>query len=209
MKQFYIFLLVLFFIPIFLFANEFFYQQDELKSGYIIAEEVYLTNNIIELPTNKVEILKFTPNFKFLDAGDIHCIVDFFIQYCQVSTNFCNYDFARNKNNNILDELQIHFIDKNTNNILTIPCINNGQDMVWDMECSRLVQLYGSFIFTYGRCEQLKNYAIGFYISDKYGNLLDDNNNKIYHILSENERQALIEKPFLKMKNVFYTVNKQ
>ena len=179
-----------------IFANEIFAHRTEPKTGYVLSGG---EDETAECMTNKIEILKFTPKLSYLESGDIHCIVDFFIQYRQVSSNFYDYGFARNPENHKLEMLKMHFLDADEYEILSISCVNGGQDMIWDMDGVRIVKLYGSFIMTYGRCDYLNGCVLKIAMSDKHGNLLDDSGNKIVYDLTKNDIDALTSKMILKM----------
>ncbi len=181
-----------------IFANEIFAHRAEPKTGYVINGNA--EDEALERMTNKIEVLKFTPKFSYLESGDIHCVVDFFIQYRQASSNFYDYGFARNPENHKLEMLKMHFLDADEYEILSVSCVNDGQDMIWDMEGVRIVQLYGSFIMTYGRCDYLNGSVLKIAMSDKHGNLLDDVGNRIVYDLSKDDINALTTNMILKMR---------
>ena len=152
-----------------------------------------------EPQTNQIEILTFKPRLAYLDAGDSNFVVEFFAQYCQVSTNFFSYDFARNAENNSIENVRIHFLGRDGTQLLTVPCVVEGQDMAWAMDGTRIVQLYGSFILTRERCENLKGLAAKLCVSDGRGNLLDGQGGIIEYDMTANDVSTLILNPLSKM----------
>lgn len=184
-----------------LMAGDFFSKHDEPKTGFVVGgggeDPASESQNVL---TNRIEILKFTPRFSYLDSGDIHCVVDFFIQYFQTSSNFCDYAFARNIENHKLEQLKIHFLDADEYEILSIPCINNGHDMIWDMQGTRIVQIHCSFIMTYGRCDYLNGNVLKMSMSDERGFLLGENGRKIVYDLTRNDIDNLTTKILSRIK---------
>lgn len=178
------------------FSEAAFCLDEELKSGYVISNPTETTETRIIHPCrDKDETIQFQPKLSYLEAGDCHCTVEFFIQLFQTSTNFFSYGFARNPKHNRIEKLKICFLDASGKSILTIPCIVTGNDMIWGMDGTRVVQIYGEFIMTHGRCDYLNGKASKFYLKDGNGNLLDQSENIIEINLSDRDLDAMIYTP--------------
>lgn len=173
-------------------------RRTEKGNGCGIAGKNVETSMDREPQTNKIEILQFKPNLGYPCEGESHFVVEFFAQVFQVSTNFHSYDFARRAENNKMEDLRILFFDKEGNQVLAIPCVSEGQDMAWPMDGTRIVQLYGSFIFTFERCELLKDRAAKLTLSDGHGNLLDEQSGFIEYDMTEDDISTLILNPLSK-----------
>ena len=52
-----------------LMAGDFFSKYDEPKTGFVVGGEYPASESQLNVLTNRIEILKFTPRFSYLDSG--------------------------------------------------------------------------------------------------------------------------------------------
>lgn len=153
------------------------------------------------ISSNIVETLKFTAKSLFPETEHLHCEMKFYAVFHQFSTNYCNREFAGDMRNNEIVGLKIRFVDEAGKQILSIPCRVDGLDVLWSMDGDdRVIQLHGSFLYTYGRLAILRDQSASYvYFTDEHGNLLDMNGNPSTRKLGKAERCVLFRDAYASM----------
>lgn len=162
-----------------------------VNCGFDIPRSVVCHDNQT-LDENLVESAVFNVKKPCFNDGESAFVIELFIQYRQTSTNFSSYAFAKEKCNSELSGIKIHFLNGNGCEIISLPCSNDGQDIAWAMDGSRIVQLCASFILTDKKFDLLNSMDCHkFYLSDRRGNLMTDAKRNITHSFGKKELDGL------------------